>query len=264
MSTKYNRIGIGYNETRKADPYLLSRLHDLLQPRNNGKYMDIGCGTGNYTVALYQKGINLVGVDPSDHMLNIARSVCPDIEWRQGTATEHHCTSRSMDGVVASLTIHHWPDIEEGMRALYECIKPGGRIVIFTSTSEQMEGYWLKHYFPQMLADSIIQMPAWNEIESAFLKSGFINLEIEKYFIQPDLQDLFLYAGKDRPNLYLDENVRRGISSFSDLSRKEEIEKGLKMLEDDLKRKTWESCAQKYANDKGDYLFIAGHRPLME
>ncbi|MBL4656629.1 MAG: class I SAM-dependent methyltransferase, partial [Flavobacteriales bacterium] len=49
MKAKYDVIGIDYNLTRKADPYLVSRFLALLNPNPKGQYLDIGCGTGNST-----------------------------------------------------------------------------------------------------------------------------------------------------------------------------------------------------------------------
>jgi predicted TPR repeat methyltransferase len=69
---KYDKIGIGYNSTRQADPYLTERLLYHLQPKNNKLYLDIGCGTGNYTCALDDKGISFIGVEPSGEMLREA------------------------------------------------------------------------------------------------------------------------------------------------------------------------------------------------
>ena len=72
--TKYDEIGTGYNSTRQADPYLTGRLFSLLQPQSDKLYLDIGCGTGNYTCVLADKGLNFIGVEPSEKMLSEAKS----------------------------------------------------------------------------------------------------------------------------------------------------------------------------------------------
>ena len=73
QGTVYETIGEGYNATRQADPFLTERFFHLLQALNNGLYLDIGCGTGNYTIALAGRGLNFYGVDPSEKMLAEAR-----------------------------------------------------------------------------------------------------------------------------------------------------------------------------------------------
>src|SRR5690606_24660548 len=108
------------------------------------------------------------------------------------------------------------------------------RIVIFTSTPKQMEGYWLNHYFPGMLRDSIDQMPSLESVESAMIKSNLEITKIEKYFIDPNLEDKFLYCGKHNPETYFDEQVRNGISSFSSLANHSEVRQGLVRLRSDI------------------------------
>ena len=86
MNAKYDHIGNGYNNTRKADPYILDRLHYHLNPIKEGIYLDIGCGTGNYTAKLHQKDIQFIGIDPSEKMLKNAKKAHPNITWKQGKA----------------------------------------------------------------------------------------------------------------------------------------------------------------------------------
>ena len=63
MTEKYDIIGKGYNTTRKADPYLSSRLFHLLSPVKGETYLDIGCGTGNYSIALNEMGVDFIAID---------------------------------------------------------------------------------------------------------------------------------------------------------------------------------------------------------
>jgi SAM-dependent methyltransferase len=254
MDEKYDKIGINYNQSRKADPHLVSRLQHFLTPKPGGKYLDIGCGTGNYTVKIHQEGISFTGVDPSAYMLEKARARSQAIEWLQGKAEELPLSDKSVDGIIASLTLHHWDSLEKGFSESFRVLQTGSRIVIFTSTPAQMEGYWLNHYFPAMLKDSIEQMPDLELVESALSNNGFLVKHTEKYFIQPDLQDHFLYVGKHRPHLYLDAQIRQGISSFSALANQAEVKAGLQQLEEDIASGAVQQHIESYENDLGDYL----------
>lgn len=260
MSVKYDFIGIDYNLTRKADPYLVERLHYELKPKPDGIYLDIGCGTGNYTSALFEKGIQFIGVEPSDKMLSNAKTSNQNIQWLKGSAEDIPLKRESIDGCIASLTIHHWDSLSEGFKDIYRVLKPKSRLAIFTSTPKQMKGYWLNHYFPKMMQDSMAQMPPYEIIEENLLKNGFKIAELEPYFVKPDLQDLFLYAGKERPELYLNDQVRHGISSFSSLANKQEVETGLQQLKNDIENGTIGTVSEKYENDNGDYLFIVAEK----
>jgi hypothetical protein len=139
-------------------------------------------------------------------------------------------------------------------------LKQGGKLVIFTAAPEQMKGYWLNHYFPKMLQDSILQMPSMDTIKEAAADAGFKIMRTEKYFIQDDLKDLFLYAGKNRPGFYLDEQVRKGISSFSALANADEVKQGLLALKNDIETGKFDEINAKFENEMGDYLFITAQK----
>jgi predicted DNA-binding protein len=70
------------------------------------------------------------------------------------------------------------------------------------------------------------------------------------------LQNHFLYCGKNRPELYLRENIRKGISSFSSLANKTEIEGGLRRLADDVNENKISEIIENFRNDMSDYVFI--------
>jgi len=241
MQEKYDIIGVDYNTTRKADPYLFNRLLSLLNPTTVDKYLDIGCGTGNYTSMFAKEGYQFIGIDPSNQMLEKAKN---------------QNNSISIDGIIASLTLHHWKNLNQGFSELNRVLKPKGKIVIFTATPKQMKGYWLNQYFPKMLLDSIEQMPSYDTILYHLNKNDLVIDSTEKYYIRPDLQDLFLYSGKHSPQLYLDPKIRRGISSFSSLANAKEVEKGLKTLQKDIASGKIKETMKKYENTDGDYLFM--------
>ncbi len=256
MNAKYDDIGVNYNATRKADDYLVKRLLANLNPKSNGLYLDIGCGTGNYTSKLQEEGFNFIGVDPSKEMLEKAKLQNPNIDWKIGHAEYLNLNSESIDGIIGSLTIHHWKDLEKGFKELHRVLRNDGNLVIFTSTPKQMTGYWLNHYFPKMMKDSMLQMPSLKIIKNIMNQTGFASIKTELYSIKPDLKDFFLYNGKHNPNLYLNSKVRHGISSFSSLANTEEIEAGLNQLKKDIATQKIDDIIKSYENNLGDYLFI--------
>lgn len=254
--TAYNTIGQGYNQTRKADPFIANTLHTLLQPNPYGVYLDIGCGTGNYTVALAEKGVMLHGVDPSEVMLNEAKIKSNAVQWHLGGAEQIPFSDDFFHGAIATLTLHHWNSIENGFREIKRVLKPNSRFVIFAAISDLTEKFWLRHYFPKMLEASVRKEPKLSTIENAAKAAGLKIIMQEKYFIQDDLQDQFLYVGKNNPNKYFDESVRSGISSFAQLSLKQEVEEGLQKLKTDVDSGQFETIRKQYESDLGDYLFL--------
>lgn len=260
MLEKYDRIGRGYNQKRQADPFLFSMMEELLAPSQDHTYLDIGCGTGNYTLEFAKKGHSFIGVEPSHSMLEVARNRSSQIEWLQGRAEDIPLENERVAGSLASLTLHHWTDIPKGMKEMARVLKPNANVVIFTSDPIQMEGYWLNHYFPNMLQKSIRQMPQLSLIRKAMEDTGLELLEEIPYFVKDDLQDHFLYVGKNKPKHYLNPAIRNGISSFRDLALQTEVQQGLSNLEKDIQSGQIREVMGQYQNELGDYLFVKARK----
>ena len=69
MSQLYDRIGIGYDTTQRPDPVISERLGRHLTQDRSGNYLDIACGTRNYTSTLAQDGGGWTGIELSSKML---------------------------------------------------------------------------------------------------------------------------------------------------------------------------------------------------
>ncbi|NNE67439.1 MAG: class I SAM-dependent methyltransferase [Pyrinomonadaceae bacterium] len=252
---KYDRIGVNYDTSRRADPYILSRLLHHLAPINGKSYLDVACGSGNYTSAMASKAGNWSAIDQSDVMLSKARSKSAEVEWMKADAGNLPFTKGSFDGVTCTLAIHHFPSLRGAFGEIRRVLSDG-RFVLFTSTTEQMKGYWLTEYFPVAMDRSWDQMPSRVEIEAALDVAGFKIEELEPYAVAEDLGDFFLYSGKHRPEMYLDPMVRRGISTFSSLADPAEIEAGCRVLERDINSGRIKKVIAEYDNDLGDYCFF--------
>jgi len=133
-------------------------------------------------------------------------------------------------------------------------------LVLFTSTAEQMRGYWLKAYFPPAMARSIAQMPNLQTIFQALEQSGFAALHTEAYEVRRDLRDFFLYSGKHRPEMYLDLHVRAGISTFAALADATEVEEGCRRLSQDIRSGCIAEVIAAHQHAQGDYLFVVGEK----
>ncbi|UOE95242.1 hypothetical protein [Alkalihalobacillus sp. LMS39] len=60
--------------------------------------------------------------------------------------------------------------------------------------------------------------------------------------------------------MYLDENVRSGISTFANLASKEEVEDGCKQLKRDLETNEIDNVLKRYKSDLGDYVFVIAEK----
>lgn len=260
----YDSIGTSYTATRRADPGIVATLARLLglRPGSDAPFLDLACGTGNYTTALAAIGGRWQGVDVSRTMLDKAANRAregasnPAIEWRLGNAMSLPFADGSFRGVSCTLATHHFPELLTPFREAQR-VMSSGRIVLFTAFPEQMQRYWLCHYFPRMLERSCASMPTRAATEDALRAAGFVDVEVIPFEVTNDLQDLFLQSGKQRPEIYFDATVRANISSFAAQSEPAEVEQGLERLRADLSDGTFESVARRYDGATGDYVFVA-------
>lgn len=252
----YDSIGSEYDHTRRADPYLVERLASLLRQRTGGRYLDLACGTGNYTIALAARGGRWVGVDHSSQMLRGAARKCDAVSWFEADVEDLPFDAASFDGAVLTLALHHFTSPVLAFREAARVLKAAAPLVVFTSTAEQMRGYWLNHYFPHALERSIGQMPSLEATRSMLLAAGLRIIALDLYHVRSDLEDLFLYSGKHRPELYLDARVRNGSSTFASLAAPEEVAEGCARLADDLASGRFAEVAARYDDRAGDYLFL--------
>jgi SAM-dependent methyltransferase len=252
----YDAIGSTYDTTRKADPDVTRCLARHLNFTPGARYLDIGCGTGNYTVALQQLGAQMHGLEITSTMIAKARLKSDRVRWIQGNAESLPFPDRCFDGAIGTFTIHHmknpWRAIEEVYRVIGR-----GHFVIFTADHSHFRGYWLNEYFPIGMAAAFKQMPPASEVARHLERAGFTAIEFEPWEIPEDIQDWFLYAGKHRPEIYLDPAVRAGISTFAQgLITPEETATGCARLEADIKSGRFEEVAARYRHDRGDCLFV--------
>ncbi|OWZ62728.1 hypothetical protein C366_01499 [Cryptococcus neoformans Tu401-1] len=113
----------------------------LLNPKPGEKIIDLGCGTGEITIAINQvvgQQGNVIGVDANQSMLDSAASSEPstirwiqaDIQAAESFAKAHPECEAAFDAVFTSATLHWCKDSPEGVvQLIHWLLKPGGRMV---------------------------------------------------------------------------------------------------------------------------------------
>src|SRR5262249_42759303 len=91
--------------------------------------LELGCGTGSFTRQLARSGADIVAIDVSPELLEIARSNCsaPNVRYQIENACELSYDNAVFDSVVGSSVLHHL-EIEKALRDVYRVLRPGGTI----------------------------------------------------------------------------------------------------------------------------------------
>src|SRR5690349_10089398 len=104
------------------------RLSDL--PRG-ARIADLGCGSGVFTELLRQAGYRSVGLDISPRLVAIGRGKYPGLELIEGDAENLPFDDGSLDGVLLSGLVHHFPDPRRLAGEVGRVLQRGGRFVAF-------------------------------------------------------------------------------------------------------------------------------------
>jgi len=82
----------------------------LAQDRS-GNYLDIACGTGNYTSTLAQDGGGRTGIELSSKMLTAANGKSSQVQWCIGNAMALPFSGAVFSGAMCTLAIHHFAEL---------------------------------------------------------------------------------------------------------------------------------------------------------
>jgi ubiquinone/menaquinone biosynthesis C-methylase UbiE len=104
---------------------------DLIAIGADVRVVDVGCGPGTAAREAAGRGALVTGVDPAPVMLRVARLLTrsPQITWRRGAAEALPLPDQSADIVWSIASVHHWRDLDPGLRGVVRILVPGGRFL---------------------------------------------------------------------------------------------------------------------------------------
>ena len=99
-------------------------------PRTDMRVLDVACGTGDVSVALKKRGVEVIGADISEKMLALAREKAPDIVFVYGDAAGLPFEDGSFDSITIAFGIRNFDRRPQCIRELLRVLKPGGQLCI--------------------------------------------------------------------------------------------------------------------------------------
>jgi ubiquinone/menaquinone biosynthesis C-methylase UbiE len=104
-------------------------LRPLLSELPVGDAVDVACGTGRVAAILAGLGHRVVGVDPSEEMLDRARTKGIPATFRSGSFDPLPAGDASADLVTCMLALTHVTDLGPAFREFARVLRPGGTVV---------------------------------------------------------------------------------------------------------------------------------------
>jgi len=220
----YDTIGGAYAATRRTEPRIAAQLWAALGDART--VLNVGAGTGSYE----PPHLDVTAVEPSAVMR--AQRPAGAAPCVTADAQSLPFEDQSFDAAIAFATVHHWPDPIAGLR---EMRRVAGRVVVFThdtAEAEWLRRFWLtRDYLPEV-GDFLVGRPSLTEL------AGAIDARVEPVLIPWDCADGFFEAYWRRPEAYLDDQVRRGMSVWTRVGPEVE-QRAVRSLGDDLASGRW-------------------------
>ena len=222
----YDRLGTTYSGYRKTEPRIEKIIHANL--REAKTVLNVGAGTGSYEPT----DRYVVAVEPSATM-RAQRQQNGKLPAINGYADSLPFDDRSFDASMAMITIHHWPDINKGLKELRRVTKD--RVLILTCDPSRVHNFWGAEYFPDLAKIESTRFPSPEFIMDSL--GG--NCECILLPIPFDCVDGFIEAFYGRPEELLRKEVRKAQSAWEYLpAGREEIL--MKNFEKNLKSGSWD------------------------
>lgn len=253
----YDVIGRNFSEVRRADTTISSRLDTALSPAAGTRLLDVAAGTGNYSLALAELGWDVTALEPSAVML-AQRNQHPWIAWVAGVAEALPFRTGMFDAVVCVSAMHHLKD-RARVFAEFARVAGGGPVVLFTRDPRTAEPCWMEQYFPEVWAESHSAYPELGVAVAEMRAATGKDVRADPFHLPATLSDLFAAAGWNRPEIYLDERIRAGMSPFA-RTPAPVVNAGVEHLRRDLASGLWD---EQYGGLRDRQSFQAGYYLLI-
>lgn len=129
LASKYTSQG-----DRHREVFLNPVLLPLLGSVETRRILDAGCGEGYLSRILARKGAEVVAVDYSRTMLDIARRRTPGelpIEYFYGNCEDlHFLKSETFDSIVSNMVLQDLADYEKALEEMYRLLVKGGFCIL--------------------------------------------------------------------------------------------------------------------------------------
>jgi len=217
----YDTLGQTYAQTRREDPRIRDAIWSAIGDART--VVNVGAGAGNY-----EPPQTLLAVEPS--MVMIAQRP-PELAPAAVTTAERiPLPDKSVDVALASLTVHHWSNLEASFAEIRRVAR---KVVIFTWDHEATRSFWLGDYIP-----AIFEFDQRIEVPISWLCETLGTADVRVVPVPHDCTDGFLGAFWRRPEMYLDPVIRAGISTLSRIDQGA-VKAGLELLLEDLQSGAW-------------------------
>jgi SAM-dependent methyltransferase len=117
--------------TPASNALLIDTFKRLTGLKAGARVGDLGCGSGVFSDLLQQAGFKAVGVDISPKLISVGKLKYPGLELLEGDIEDLPFANETLDGVLLSGVVHHFPDPRRCVEEVYRVLRRGGKFMAF-------------------------------------------------------------------------------------------------------------------------------------
>lgn len=160
---------------RKYDELLGTVFSQGVEDKENSiKVLEIGVGTGNLAGRFLESDYDIIGIDQSREMLNVAKEKYPKLRLRLGDFLNIPYENNEFDVIVSTYAFHHLNEEEKiiSIKEMLRVLKDNGRIVIgdLMFESDSVKENMMKNFTKDQIEE--IEDEYYSKIE--FLRDEFM------------------------------------------------------------------------------------------
>ena len=175
----YDRIADRYDRRYELYAYsgVLETLQNFLTP-TVAIAADVGCGTGHWLRAVAGQASTMIGLEPSNAMLERARVNAPDARLVRGRAEALPWSDASVDRVFCVNALHHFSDRLGFFAEARRVLRPGGALLsIGKDPHAGRDEWWVYDFFDGTLPRDEARFAPVRILRGEMALAGFASAE---------------------------------------------------------------------------------------
>ncbi len=134
----------------------------LIDEKKSQHYLDAGCGTGNFSKKLIEKGLKVTGIDISLEMLSVAKEKVPSANFMEMDFYDLKFNDHTFDGILSMTAFEFIKEPQKAIDEFIRVLKPGGELIIGTINPNSP---WGEMYQSKAFEASVFQYAVFHTIE---------------------------------------------------------------------------------------------------
>ncbi len=202
VEAMFDRIARVYDRmnavmTAGMDRHWRERAADIANIGPGDRVLDVATGTGDLAIELRSRvgdGGEVIGLDFSEGMLELAREKAPEIRFDQGSALELPYGDGEFAAATVGFGARNFSDLGRGLAEMRRVVRPGGRVVVLEITTPQKPPlswffrFWFDTAVPALgrfagdsdaytyLPSSVRRFPGPNELGAELAAAGLTDV----------------------------------------------------------------------------------------